>query len=506
MRDLVLNNCRLDGRYDIREKLGRGSYAEVFLASDTRASTASPHRMVVIKALNVFLQNDLDPDLERTLVENFQNEAISLDRVRHPNIISRLGHGTAKDLRGTVFHYLVLEYLPGGDLARQMRERRLSPQNALEYLEQICAGLAHAHRLGIIHRDIKPQNLLLTLDKRVVKIADFGVARSLGSESPITRVGTNIYAPPEHSPLAVGNTSELGIAELTPAADVYSLAKTTYTLLTGESPRHFANHPITELPIDSRNRRWSRDLSRVLGKATRNDPSERHQSVLEFWEELSALNELFDELDGRVVTAVASRRHTTPQAQIALGFSPNAPQKPAFDTSKKLKLESVLPTTPLSKPKVPPYEQKRNPLVLEPPVVATPEKILEPSPPVVEIPTTARGRGRRFLKAAGTLFMLLAVFAGSLLFTYNYLLGKPIFSGFSGTSVKTGTATTDINLRPAPNTSNRPIGMVTKGSKVEILQASNNWREVVIIKHGRPKSDPAYADKGWVYGSYISEE
>src|SRR4051794_15881360 len=99
MNELSLENCRLDKRYDIRERLGRGSYAEVFLARDTFASERSPHIDVVIKALNVFLQDDLDDDLERTLVENFQNEAIALDRVRHPNIISRLGHGTARDLK-----------------------------------------------------------------------------------------------------------------------------------------------------------------------------------------------------------------------------------------------------------------------------------------------------------------------------------------------------------------------------------------------------------------------
>ena len=118
MKELALNNSRLDGRYDVQTLLGRGSYAEIYVARDTLASPQSPHSLVVIKALNVFMQNDLDADLERTLVENFQNEAIALDRVRHPNIISRLGHGTARDLRGTIFHYLVLEYLPGGDLAR----------------------------------------------------------------------------------------------------------------------------------------------------------------------------------------------------------------------------------------------------------------------------------------------------------------------------------------------------------------------------------------------------
>src|SRR3989442_14317224 len=162
MKELSLNNCRLDKRYDISELLGRGSYAEIYLARDILASTQSPHSQVVIKALNVFLQDDLDAGLERTLVENFQNEAIALDRVRHPNIISRIGHGTARDLRGTVFHYLVLEYLSGGDLQSLMRKNQITLDQALNYIEQICAGIGHAHRYAIIHRDIKPQNLLLT--------------------------------------------------------------------------------------------------------------------------------------------------------------------------------------------------------------------------------------------------------------------------------------------------------------------------------------------------------
>src|SRR3712207_5301120 len=162
MRELSLNNTRIDKRYDVIENLGRGSYAEIFVARDTLASPQSAHSKVVIKALNVFLQDDLDPDLERTLVENFQNEAIALDRVRHPNIISRLGHGTARDLRGTVFHYLVLEYLAGGDLQKAAREKVLTLKTALDYIEQVCAGLRHAHRHNVIHRDIKPQNLLLS--------------------------------------------------------------------------------------------------------------------------------------------------------------------------------------------------------------------------------------------------------------------------------------------------------------------------------------------------------
>src|SRR3954451_14124189 len=161
MAELNLQQCRLDGRYDILECLGRGSYAEIYKAHDNAATADSPS-IVVVKALNLLLQDELDEELERTLVENFQNEAVALDRVRHPNIISSIGHGTARDLVGTIFHYLVLEYLPGGDLQGLVRREKLTLDRALNYIEQVCAGLGHAHRNGIIHRDIKPQNLLLT--------------------------------------------------------------------------------------------------------------------------------------------------------------------------------------------------------------------------------------------------------------------------------------------------------------------------------------------------------
>ena len=93
MSELKLQQSRLDGRYDIVECLGRGSYAEIYVANDNAAHDGAP-RTIVIKALNIFLQDEPDAELEHTLVANFQNEAVALDRVRHPNVINRLGHGT----------------------------------------------------------------------------------------------------------------------------------------------------------------------------------------------------------------------------------------------------------------------------------------------------------------------------------------------------------------------------------------------------------------------------
>src|SRR3712207_1340488 len=275
MSELKLQQCRLDGRYDVLDCLGRGSYSEVYVARDIAASNGSP-QTVVIKALNTHLQGVPDAELERTLIENFRNEAVALDRVRHPHIIHRLGHGTAIDLQNRTFHYLVFEYLPGGDMQALCRQRPLSLEAALHYLRQVCSGLAHAHRQGVIHRDIKPQNLLLTADQRTVKIADFGVAKIEADEGLITRVGTDVYAAPEHHPLM--QTGRLDTASLTrpvvmltPAADIYSLAKTTYMLLTGESPRRFSQKPITQLPQDFAAEQWAgyvlRALEREIGRA-----------------------------------------------------------------------------------------------------------------------------------------------------------------------------------------------------------------------------------------------
>src|SRR5918998_1099148 len=290
MSELKLQQCRLDGRYDVLDCLGRGSYSEVYVARDAAAHEGGPS-LVVIKALNTHLQGMPDPELERTLIENFRNEAIALDRVRHPNIISRLGHGTAIDLSGRTFHYLVVEYLPGGDLQALVLRHPLPLDGALFYLEQVCKGLGHAHKHGVIHRDIKPQNLLLTADQHTIKIADFGVAKIEAAEGAITRVGTDVYAAPEHHPLLQTgplDTTSLNrrVLLLTPAADVYSLAKTTYMLLTGEAPRRFSQKHIDSLPPTLFAQPWAQYVLRVLERATQPDPRRRIQTVEEFWREI----------------------------------------------------------------------------------------------------------------------------------------------------------------------------------------------------------------------------
>ena len=507
MKYLKLENTRLDGRYDVQALLGRGSYAEIFVARDVLASPDSPHCKVVIKALNVFLQNDLDHDLERTLVENFQNEAVALDQVRHPNITSRIGHGTARDMNGTVFHYLALEYLSGGDMAKAYRERRHSLVESLNYIEQVSSGLAFAHERGVIHRDIKPQNLLLTDDKKTVKIADFGVARFSNSETPITRVGTNIYAPPEHSPMLAGQTGTLVSPKLTPAADIYSLAKTSYVLITGESPRSFSNHAITELPFALRKKSWATELVTVLNKATQSESGNRYQSVNDFWNDLAKLRtgtKFFREpLSAQPST---SSRYAIPRPHVARGYQPFAPKQPTFIPSNDLsglssEAEGISPQHVVNlqtsqgrdhiNPQFPETEAQKSPYFPNPILVAEP--------------------GRRRKRYATTLLIfigLLFIFAGALFATQYYISNGSLFSTITGVfHAQTGISTTDINLRSKPNAfEDNRIGVVTKNSRLRIVNEVEDWYEIEIIEHGRPPLSLENTDRGWVYGKYVKVE
>lgn len=513
MSELKLQQSRLDGRYDIVECLGRGSYAEIYVAHDNAAANSAP-QTVVIKALNLLLQESPDAELERTLVANFQNEAVALDRVRHPNVINRLGHGTAIDLAGTTFHYIVLEYLPGGDMSTLTRNRPLPLDRTLFYLEQVCSGLAHAHRCGVIHRDIKPQNLLLTADKQVVKIADFGVARLDTNDGAITRVGTNIYSAPEHNPLMQTGHLDTGALSssrdhLTPAADIYSLAKTTYTLLAGESPRRFAQHPISELPLSLQGAAWATAITRILEKATQARPGDRYQTVEQFWDEIADAALPPTRPLSLVSEAVEARRKPSEDLSVEPDdFTQPAPPRPQFAPSQTKSIPTEL-------------EQARRPRIVVPisldakreldrtrgndePGSSAAYKRRQPVGEKGE-PLLPASRGKRAFVAAG----LILAFSGMLLATHKYVTShwNPLATipQLSDTFVvgREGVTTTDVNLRPVANTANAPIGLAESGSKVKVLSADNNWFEVQVMVHARPKTDPYSSDRGWINKRFV---
>jgi len=512
MTELKLLQCRLDGRYDLEECLGRGSYAEIYLARDN-AATDEKFRRVVIKALNVLLQGYQDPELEQTLIQNFQNEAVALDRVRHPNIISRLGHGTALDLNGTAFHYLVLEYLGGGDLAKLCRGEALTLDRTLYFLQQVCAGLAHAHECGVIHRDIKPQNLLLTADHQTMKIADFGVARIEASEGAITRVGTNIYAAPEHNPLVqtaqLDITGSLKSATLTPAADIYSLAKTAYTMICGVSPRSFAHQPITELPAPVSFQPWATSLLRVLERSTQTRPRDRYQTVREFWEDL---NDVPMPVTQPLAGAQAQRRISA-DLKVDEPVTAVAPPRPRFETSRELQQQEAAAVGPRPRIVVPVRGTYADALAHELAGVGSGR---------VNVPVAQNGsaersaasivvarnqkRGRNFVVGVA----LVLCFAGLLVATGAYVRSLIRQRTAQQTTPINDTGrqavtTTDVNLRAGPNRQTDVIGLAEYGSRVQILTMTPNstWCEVQVLQHGRPKDDPSSQDRGWLNRTFL---
>ena len=513
MTELKLLQCRVDGRYDIEDCLGRGSYAEIYLARDN-AATDERFRSVVIKALNVLLQGYQDPELEQTLIQNFQNEDVALDRVRHPNIISRLGHGTALDLNGTAFHYLVLEYLDGGDLAKLCRSEALTLEKALYFLQQVCAGLAHAHECGVIHRDIKPQNLLLTADHQTVKIADFGVARIEASDGAITRVGTNIYAAPEHNPLV--QTAQLDTtgslrSSLTPAADTYSLAKTAYTMICGVSPRAFAHQAITELPAPVSFQPWAGSLLRVLERATQTRPGDRYQTVRDFWDDL---NDVAMPVTRPPAGAQVPRRIST-ELNMDEPVTAVAPPRPRFETSRELKQQQVA-GTPGPRPRIVVPVRGTYADVLahelagaEAGHVRVPiaqNGSAERSPASIVVARNQK-RGRNFVVGLA----LVLCFAGLLVATGAYVRSvikqrtaqqPPTTISDTGRQAVT---TTDVNLRAGPNRQTDIVGLAESGSRVQVLtiSPSSNWCEVQVLQHGRSKDDPSSQDRGWVNRTFL---
>jgi eukaryotic-like serine/threonine-protein kinase len=203
-----------EGRYAVERPLGHGGMATVYLAHDRELD-----RPVAIKVLGPPLARDED------FVGRFRREATTVARLSHPNIVQIFDLGKEDERL-----YIVMEYVEGESLAALLaRERRLAPAQAVELAQQACLALECAHSEGVVHRDVKPANLLLRGDG-TLKVADFGIARSDQTTAHTqtgTVLGTASYLAPEQ---AAGEP-------VTPRADLYSLGVVLYELLTGEPPR-----------------------------------------------------------------------------------------------------------------------------------------------------------------------------------------------------------------------------------------------------------------------------
>jgi serine/threonine-protein kinase len=212
---MATNTTTIAGRYRLESRIGVGGMSTVHLAFDERLE-----RQVAIKLLAEHLADD------PAFVSRFRREALAAARLVHPNIVQVFDFGFDESHHQ---HFIVMEHVPGYSCAELLRDRgHLDVDQAVEIVTQACRGLDYAHRNGVVHRDVKPGNLLVS-GAEVVKLADFGIARAT-DQSSITQVGsvlgTAAYLAPEQA-----RGEEAG-----PRADLYSLGVVAYQLLSGRLP------------------------------------------------------------------------------------------------------------------------------------------------------------------------------------------------------------------------------------------------------------------------------
>ncbi|MBV9709280.1 MAG: protein kinase, partial [Ktedonobacteraceae bacterium] len=210
------------GRYRLLRRIGHGGMGEVWLAEDP-----SLYRQI---AINILLLRDQD---DQQALLRFAREARAIATLHHPHILPVHDYGKQEEPDGQVMTYIVMPYVAGGSLADRIAARTSSimPQHeAINYLAQAAEAIDYAHRHGIIHRDVKPQNLLLR-DGTWLLLADFGLAYSVLVDEQITTSGIGFGTPDYMSPEQAQGKAEM-------ASDIYSLAVLAYQLFTGRLPFH----------------------------------------------------------------------------------------------------------------------------------------------------------------------------------------------------------------------------------------------------------------------------
>lgn len=260
----------ISGRYVVQAVVGTGGMAVVYRAFDQKKN-----RIVAIKVLRPEYESDEE------FVRRFSREAEAASKVSHENIVNMLDVGTDGDLR-----YIVMEYVDGQTLKDMIRQRgAIHPDTAIRMAIRILAAVDHAHRNGIVHRDIKPQNILVDNQGRV-KVADFGIARLKATQttqieegSGISAMGSVHYFSPEQA------RGELADEK----SDLYSVGVVMYEMLTGQVPFDgetsvsVALKHVNEAPKSMRthNREISKALDEVVMRALSKDPAKRYQTAAE---------------------------------------------------------------------------------------------------------------------------------------------------------------------------------------------------------------------------------
>ncbi|MGD8367915.1 MAG: serine/threonine-protein kinase [Desulfobacterales bacterium] len=282
------------GRYEVMRQLGKGAMGIVYLGQDPRIN-----RTTAIKTFR--FSDDFEPEEAEELKQKFFREAESAGTLSHPNIVTIYDAGDEQDLA-----YIAMEYLEGSDLEPYTKKDHLLPmRKVIAYVADVADALGYAHDKGIVHRDVKPANIML-LETGVIKITDFGIARITATSQTQTGVvkGTPYYMSPE----------QISGEKVDGRSDIFSLGVMLYQMLTGELPFKGDNpaalmHQIMNTPHpDPRtyNPKIVKPLVFILNKALEKDRDKRYQKAAQM---AAHLRELGSKLDAVLMKKKAQRQH-----------------------------------------------------------------------------------------------------------------------------------------------------------------------------------------------------
>ncbi len=313
------------GQYEVQDFIGQGAMGLVY-----RAYHAQLARTGAVKVMQA-----IAPDSDS--IARFRREAQAIAQMRHPNILNVFDFGEHEGMP-----YMIVEYVPGGSLANRLNQGHVDQAAALKYLRGIAAGLDHAHGLGIIHRDVKPANVLLEKDDTPV-LADFGLAKLLQSSSVKSMTGVTTGTPAYMSPEQVTG------GQVGPPADRYSLATIAYEMLTGAIP--FDGEGLMEVlyaqvhrepPLPSaRNSALSSQVDAVVMRGLAKDPAARWESCTAFVDALAAA------LAGKAEPAVA---RTVVMAPPVASTMPLAPLAAGVAVATPPRVDAVNPSATVAMP------------------------------------------------------------------------------------------------------------------------------------------------------------
>jgi beta-lactam-binding protein with PASTA domain len=292
----------IDGRYEVLSRIGTGGMADVYLARDQLLG-----RQVAVKLLHHRFAEDQE------FVERFRREASSAASLSHPSVVAIFDRG---EWDGT--YYIAMEYLPGRSLKAVVRERGpLDPASAIDIVIQILGAARFAHRRGVIHRDLKPHNVILDEEGRA-KVTDFGIARAGASDMTLTGsiMGTAQYLSPEQ---AQGHA-------VSASSDIYAVGIVLYELLTGTVPFDgetavtIALKQVSAVPVapSALNPAVGPELDTVVLRALAKDPAERFADAEEFIAALEYVRHGLPEEGGRAAAAPAGNGPVAPRAGTVL--------------------------------------------------------------------------------------------------------------------------------------------------------------------------------------------